>query len=75
MTKWLVLLRAIFTFSTSITEYFRNRQLIEAGKLIAKNEALINAKEEIDNANIVRNSIHNDHINRVLNEHDPNLRD
>lgn len=71
------LLKAALSFASFLTEYLKNKQLIEAGEAKAIAKGLENANETIDKARRARrNAVRNfDRTNGMCDEDDPNLRD
>lgn len=74
---WLSLLKTLLGFAETLTEYLRNKQLLEAGEAQAIAEGLSNANVAIEKARKARRNAVNDFDKRdgVPNDDDPNLRD
>lgn len=75
--NWLAILRALLGFASTLTEYLRNRELLEAGEAKAIAEGLSNANEAIERARRARRNAVRDFDKRdgVPDDEDPNLRD
>ncbi len=71
------LLKAVLRFASALTEYLRNRELLEAGEAKAIAEGLKNANEAIEKARRARRNAVRDFDKRdgVPDDNDPNLRD
>lgn len=71
------LLKAVLGFASALTEYLRNRELLEAGEAKAIAEGLKNANEAIEEARRARRNAVRDFDKRdgVPDDNDPNLRD
>lgn len=74
---WLAFLKALLGFAGTLTEYLRNRELLEAGEAKAIAEGLSNANEAIEKARKARRNAVADFDKRdgVPDDEDPNLRD
>ena len=75
--NWLALLKGLLALSNSLTEYLRNKQLLEAGEAQAISEGLQNAQHAIQKAREARNTAGREFDKRdgVPDDEDPNLRD
>lgn len=75
--NWLALLKGLLSLSNSLTEYLRNKQLLEAGEAQAISEGLQNAQVAIKKAREARNNAVREFDKRdgVPDDEDPNLRD
>jgi len=75
--NWLALLKGLLALSNSLTEYLRNKQLLEAGEAQAISEGLQNAQDAIQKAREARNTAVREFDKRdgVPDDEDPNLRD
>lgn len=71
------LINLLLELATSLSAYFRERKLIEAGENKAKVEAFKNAEKEIEKAKTASSSAvaSFDKSHGMLDEADPNLRD
>lgn len=75
--NWLALLRVILGLASSLTDYLRDKQLIEAGEAKAISEGLKNAQNAITKARKARYNANRafDERDGVPDDKDPNLRD
>ena len=75
--NWVGFLKAVLGFASALTEYLRNRELLEAGEAQAIAEGLKNANEAIEKARRARRNAVRDFDKRDggPDGNDPNLRD
>jgi len=75
--NWLALLKGLLALSNSLTEYLRNKQLIDAGEAQAISEGLQNAQDAVQKAREDRRPGVREFDKRdgVPDDEDPNLRD
>lgn len=75
--NWLAILRSLLGLCFSLTEYMKNKQLLEAGEARAIAEGLRNANDIIIKVRKARSDaeLDFDKRNGVPDDSDPNLRD